>query len=59
MLDSDLFELSNISHVVDIGQETAQHLFLDLMFVVSDKMTQIKYLIYRKVQASFCALNLD
>ena len=36
-----LFELSNIGHVTNIGQETAQHLTCDLAFVVSDKMTQI------------------
>ena len=59
MLDSLLFELSTISHVMNIGQETAQHLSRDLMFVVSDKMTQIKYLFVGKVQASSGALTLD
>ena len=43
MLDSVLLELSNISHMMNIGQETAQHLPSDLMSVVSGKMTQIKY----------------
>ena len=58
-LKSVLFELSNISHVINIRQETAQHLLCHLMFVVNDKMTQIQYLFYRKVQASFFTLNLD
>ena len=59
MLDSVLFELSNISHVMNIGQETAQHLSRGLKFVVSDKMTQIKYFFGRKVKASSCTLTLD
>ena len=42
MLDSVLFELFNISHEINIGQETVKHLSRDLMFVVSDKMTHIK-----------------
>ena len=59
MLDSVLFELSNISHVMNIGRESAQHLSRDLMFAVSDKMTQIKYFFGRKVQVSTCTLTLD
>ena len=42
MLDRVHFELSNISHMRSIGEETAQHLSRGLVFVVSDKMTQIK-----------------
>ena len=48
MLDSFPFELSNISQVMNIGQETAQHLSRDVMFVVGDKMTQIKYFFVEK-----------
>ena len=59
MLDSVLLELSNISHMMNIGQETAQHLSSDLMSVVSGKMTQIKYFFCWKVQASSCTLHLD
>ena len=42
MLDTVLFELSNISHVMNIGQETAQNNARYLLFVVSDKMTEIE-----------------
>ena len=59
MLDSALFELSNISHVMNTGQETAKHLSCDLMFVVSDKTTKIKYFFCRKVEASYCTVSLD
>ena len=51
-LDSVLFELSNISHRMNIGQGTAQHLSHDLMFAVCDEMTQIKYFFCGKVQMS-------
>ena len=40
------WKVCNISHVMIIGQETVQHLSRDLMFVVSDKMTQTKYLFF-------------
>ena len=40
MLDSVLFILSNVSDMMSIGQETEQHLSPDLMFAVSNKMTQ-------------------
>ena len=43
MLDSVLFELSNINQVINIGQETTQHLLRDLMFVVSIKIIQTEY----------------
>ena len=48
MLDSVNFELSNTSHVMNIGQETSQHLSRDVMFVVSDKMAQMKYFFVEK-----------
>ena len=59
MLDSVLFELSSISHVINIAQETAQDLSRDLMLVVRDKMTQIKYSFRRKVQVFSFTLTLD
>ena len=34
MLNSVLFRLSNIRHMMNIGQETEQHFSPDLMFVV-------------------------
>ena len=58
ILDSVLLEVSIISHMVNIGQETAQHLSRDLLFIVSDKMTPIKYFFCRIVQGSFCTLTL-
>ena len=48
MSDSVLSELFNISHVMNIGQETMQHLSRDLMLVVIHKMTQIKYFFVQK-----------
>ena len=50
MLHNVLFELSNINHVMNSGQESAQyeHLSRDLIFVVSNKMTQIKYFFVEK-----------
>ena len=44
MLDGVLFELSNISHLMNTEKETVQHLSHDLMFVVSEKMIQIEYI---------------
>ena len=39
MLNSALFDLANISHVINTGQETAQHLSHGLMLVTCDRMT--------------------
>ena len=47
MLDSALLELSSISHMMDIEQETAQHLSRDSMFVVSGKMTNQIFLLLK------------
>ena len=59
MLESVLLKLSDINHVMNIEQKTAQHLSRDVMFVASDKMTQIKHFFCGKVEASFCILTLD
>ena len=59
LLDGVLFELSNISHVNNIGQATAQHLSCDSMFVASDRMRRTKYLLRGKVSASFSTPNLE
>ena len=51
MLDSALFDLSNISHVINIGQ--------DLIFVASDKIKQTNDFFPGKAQQSCCVLNLE
>ena len=51
--------LTDFSHVMNTGQETTQHLSCNLIFVVGDKVTQIKDFFCRKLQTSSCALNLD
>ena len=59
-MDSVLFDLSNISQMIDdIGQETAQHLSHDVMFVVSDRMTQTKNFFCGRASVLCCALNLE
>ena len=56
MLDSALFDLPHISHMINIGQ-VAQHLSRDLMFISSDGMAQAKDFFFRKVPVYY-ALNL-